>query len=327
MKRRFLAIFSIFVAAIVLVALVPGCDGGATTGTIDVAATLDASPWVGAVEYTLTGPGAAAPTIINGSSVPNSHTGEAGDWTCAYVSGGPPDTNFIGITPSPAQSLSAGATIGFTLNFETPPPPDASIEFDTWTINGEPVLPGPHTVDPGSVIDIKYKEHVSGNESAVVTVNQTSWFRFHYKGSQEGVVIHAVNALGGVTMSPPADKLYQMTSIEGVDAPWCTEHWAEWCVSVDLDVNLTWELVVCVNYTKTINWLGIRSAGPMILVENGPLEPEVLFDFTFPWEPVPGDLMTLTAWACIDTEGDANPENNCTEECPPLEITISQGPD
>ena len=117
MKKKFLAIFlSCMLLAALIVVLLPGCKP--TTGTIDVKATLDGAAWTGAVQYTLTGPGAAAPTIINGTSVPTTHSRvNPGSWTCAYVSGGP--GTFVNITPSVTQTVTAGGTTTFTLNFLT----------------------------------------------------------------------------------------------------------------------------------------------------------------------------------------------------------------
>ena len=376
MKRKFFAICSVLVTAIVLIAvLVPGCDGG-TTGTIEVDATLDGLPWSGAVEYTLTGPGAAAPTIINGSSVPNSHTAEAGNWTCAYVSGGP--GIFVNVTPSPAQELSAGGTIGFTLNFVTPvPPPDASIEFSTWTINGLPVDPaqGPFPVWPGDWIDIEYKEHVSGEEEgAVVTVHQTSWLKVHNTGFEgvepgppitlhvvnapgavsmdppaegksnqkatvvtvhqtswlsvhnigwygeepggETVTLHVVNAPGAVSMDPPAEgKSNQKATVEGNPVEHCDTVDLLYCVPVNLDMEVDWELKICTNYTKTINWIGFPAGDGLTLVLNGA---EVLFDLTDPYD---GLSFNLTAKACVELEGDENSDNDCTDWSPTLTIT------
>jgi hypothetical protein len=328
MKRRFLTIFSIFVAAIVLIAMVPGCDGEPTTGTIVVDATLNSLPWSGAVEYTLTGPGALAPTIINGSSVSANHTGEAGNWTCAYVSGGPPGAVFVDITPSPAQTLAAGGTIGFTLNFETPPPPDASVEFSTWTINGQPVDPaqGPFPMFPGDWVDVEYKEHVSGGqEGQVVTVHQTSWLLVHYQGPFGGgllvgfdpIWLHVVNAPGAVSMDPPAEgKSNQQATVEGQPVSYCDEIELPYCEPVALDVEVDWELKICTNYTKTINWIGFGGAGPMTLVLNGA---EVLFDISG-LQPVPDPCFSLTSMACVNVEGDINPANNCTDWCTPLDI-------
>jgi len=189
----------------------------------------------------------------------------------------------------------------------SPPPLDASIEFKTWTINGQPVPPGTYEVLPNTIIDIEYTEHVSGEEDAIVEVRQKSYLWFHYKGQYEGTWLHAVNAPGSVKFSPPADILYQMTTVEGVDAPYCTEIYAPWCQEVLLDVEIVSEQVVCVNYTKTINWLGI------------PSPEDILFDVY----AAEGDTFTLTSYACVELDGDENPDNDCTDLCPELTIVFT----
>jgi len=119
MKKKCLAIgLSCLVVGVVIAVLVlsrapsPQC-------TIDVKATLDGSSWSGNVSYTLTGPGATSP--ISGTSVDASHSVDCGNWTCAYISGGPAVASFVNITPSSNQTVSAGGAITFTLNFLTPP--------------------------------------------------------------------------------------------------------------------------------------------------------------------------------------------------------------
>jgi len=168
MKKKIFSIWSVLLILVVSIAIVvPGCTP--TTGTINVYATLDGAVWpssgTGAVDYTLTGPGATAPTVINGTKVPDSFTGDPGSWACAYLSGGP--GTFVNITTSPTQSVVAGGAINFTLNFVTPTGPtyvDASVEFLYWTINGTQVAPGWNPVGPGAIIDAHFKKHVSGDE-------------------------------------------------------------------------------------------------------------------------------------------------------------------
>jgi len=207
----------------------------------------------------------------------------------------------------------------------TEPTWDASIEFKTWTINGEPVPPGTYTVPPGTIIDIEYEVHVSGEEDAVVDVYETKWLRYHYKGPGEGNWIHAVNAPGGVTMHPPADKIpgSQMTSVEGQDAPYCTEIWAPKCQVILLDVHVGWEQVVCVDYTQDVNWLRVNPpyVPSMTILQEG-LD-EVLFDiYPYEQEQPPIETITLSARACVEMEGDEDLDNDCTDWCPELTIEI-----
>ena len=324
MRKKIFAIWSVLLVLVVSIAvLVPGCEP--VQCTIEVKATLDGAAWSGAVNYTLTGPGAASP--ITGTNVSDTFSVDCGNWTCAYVSGGPAGASFVNITPSATQSVSNGGTIAFTLNFVLPQVPqwDASIEFVTWTIDGEPVPPGTYTVPPGTIIDIEYEVHASGEEDAVVEVYETKELRYHYKGPGEGNWIHAVNAPGGVTMHPPADKIpgSQMTTVGGQPAPYCTEIWAPKCQVILLDVHVGWEQVVCVNYKQDVNWLRVNPPFvPSVTILQDGLD-EVLFDiYPAQQEQPPTETITLSARACVEMEGDENPDNDCTDWCPELTIEI-----
>ena len=125
MRKRIFAIYSVLVAAIVLLAvLVLSCAPAQCT--IEVKATLDGSPWSGAVNYTLT---SVSGSPINGTIVAKNFNVACGTWTCAYVSGGPSGANLVNITSSTTQSAT-GSTITFTLSFATLPPLlDASVTF------------------------------------------------------------------------------------------------------------------------------------------------------------------------------------------------------
>src|SRR3972149_2250481 len=250
MMKKLLAVYLVLV--VLLAVFVPGCTGG-TQGTIEVKATLDGVAWNGTVNYTLTGPG-TAPTGT--TSVPKSFTVDAGNWTCAYVSGGPAGAVFVNITPSPTQSLTAGGNITFTLNFVTPMPVDAYVTFQTWTINGLPVVPGPvYWLNPGDWIDCEYLEHVDGEEGEVVTVHQTSWLKVHNTGIEGAqgpdIVLHVVNHPDAVKMNPPAEKkANQQCTVEGAPVDVCTMIPLHYCEPVNLDVEVDWELKICTNYTK-----------------------------------------------------------------------------
>ena len=311
MKKKIFSIWSVLLVLVVsLAVLVPGCDE--TGCTIEVDATLNGAPWTGAVQYTLTGPGATAPTIINGTSVSATHSVDCGNWTCAYVAGGPPGAYLDSITPSATQEVSAGGTITFTLNFKTIPPLDASIVFESWTINGQQVPSGTHVIGPDTIIDVDYKVHVDGEPGEVVTVYETSLLWIHYvSGEGEVMWLHCVNAPGAVTMDPPATKKSQQCTVWGFPVYPCDEIPLWKCEPVLLDVETEWELEICTDYTKTINWLHIPDP-------NGA---EILFDlqaFAF------GNY-TLVASSCVYLEGDVNEENDCTGNSTPLYIEYKPG--
>ena len=316
MRKGLFAICSVLLVLVVsLAVLAPSCTP--TTGTIEVEATLDGVAWpssgTGAVTYTLTGPGAAAPTVINGTKVPDSFSGDAGNWTCAYVSGGPVGAQFVDITPDPTQEVSAGGTITFTLNFVTPTQVDASVTFDSWSINGTPV-PGGATywVGPGTIIDATYKEGVSGNNTGQpVTVHETSWLTVHNTGIDNMgvgpvITLHVVNGLGAVTTDPPSDVSNQQATVEGVPKPICHKFDLPVCQEVHLDAEADLEQEVGTNYTKKINWLRVPP-GVVILADDGAVVFDV--DSIGAWQ-----TFTLVSYACVEVgEGfeDTDPSNNC----------------
>jgi len=308
-KKKIFSIWSVLLILVVSIAIVvPGCTP--TTGTINVNATLDGAAWPGAVTYTLTGPG-TSPTGT--TSVPKTFTVDPGSWNCTYVSGGPAAAYFVNITPSETQSVTAGGAINFTLNFATfaASPLNAYINFSTWTINGVPVSPGPHTVYSGDIVDIEYTEHVSGATGAFVTVDETNWLSFHYLGPGDWTTLHVVDSWDAVKMSPSsATKLSQTATVAGNPVSKCDYIEVIKCTPKLLDVETSWKLVVCNEYTKTINWLGFPSP------EN------ILFD---PYLVNPGDSFNLTAMACVhlvDYE-DADPSDDCTDWCSNLTITYA----
>lgn len=70
--------------------------------------------WMGDVNFVLTGREA-----IVGASVPGVYNGmPVSEYTLEYVSGGPPNTSFVGITPPSPQFLSVGDTLIFKMEFE-----------------------------------------------------------------------------------------------------------------------------------------------------------------------------------------------------------------
>jgi len=326
MKKKIFSIWSVLLILAVSIAIVvPGCDG-ACTGDIEVKATICDAPWEGDVEYTLTLPGATAPTIIDGTSVNATHSGvECGNWTCEYVSGGPPDAYLVDITLDPTQEVTSGGTITFTLNFELDQ--DAWINFETWTVDGDPDIVyyelGQYWAEvvPCNIIDVHFQQGVEGCEEYAVNVTETSRLWIHYMGhadefrgeldSGNEVGVYVVNDLCAVnkTAEPPAnppEKVSQQTT-----------HWGDpvlpdsylsltWSGRTELDVETIWMLEKEIDYTKSINWLGISIIEPMP-------HPCVLFELVVPLWPMGYYVFQVSAEAEVvlmdDTDVDTGNNN------------------
>ena len=310
MEKRFLAICSVLIAAIVLVAMVPGCDGGATTGTVDVHATLNGDPWSGALDYTLSGPGGP----ITGSSVDNSHTGEAGTWTCAYVSGGPDGATLIGIAPSETQNLPADGSISFTFNFGTEEQVDASITWESWTIDGVQVPPGSYTIYPPTIIDCEYEVVINGTYCESVNVTVSLNLTYHYGGPGEFKSWHVCNAPGSVYTIPPGTISSQNATVNGVVRPVCYSFDALNCQNVTLGVTFTHEAHKGTTYKYKVNWLRY----------NASEADDAIFDNLLEWIELGAGIVGISDMvtsACVYVDGDVNPANDCCGDSERIYIT------
>jgi len=307
MVRKIFSIWSVLLVLVIsLAVLVPGCEGeGEPTGTIEVNATLNGDPWGGPLEYELSGPGGP----ITGSSVDNSHSAEAGDWTCAYVAGGPPDADLIDITTSATQSVTAGGTITFTLNFETEQV-DASITWVSWTIDGVQVPPGSYTVYPPTIIDCEYDIFVAGTYCETVNVTASFELPYHYGGPNEFKSWHVANAPGSISTIPPGTIWSQNATVNGVVRPICYSFDVFNCQNVTLDAHITIELHKGTNYRVKINWLGYKGSGP----------DDILFDNIIEWAGDWGISDMITS-GCVHVDGDVNHTNDCSGYSEPLYIT------
>ncbi len=336
MRKRFLVICSVVVTAIVLIAMVPGCDGGPCIGEIEVKANLCGAPWEGNVTYTLTGPGATAAPLTGTNVTALFDNVECGNWTCAYVDGGPPEVYFADITPSPTQTVTNGGTTTFTLNFEEDQ--DASIEFVTWTIDGVPIeewegmwgyQEGSYGVVIGEsshIIGVHYAQRVDGCQGKEVAVNETSELKIAFMGGlgqYTNPLIHVANNWCAVVKEPePIEKVSQKPSVNGEPVEYCTVvplPLNPLGQNVTLDVETIWTLEKPIDYIKTINWLHI-----------GECEPQtpccVLFELLV--EVGSGSLIQFDMVSCAEVElmddVDVNPENNraCS---PPLSLLYQVG--
>ena len=174
--------------------------------TIEVEATLDGSPWTGALNYTLT-PGSGSP-ISGTTSVPKSFSVDAGNWTYAYVSGGPSEAYLVDITPSATQSVSGGGTITFTLNCETitpitiriePPEKDAEVRqfMPTTNLGTESVM---YVAPWGENLDSRqhraFVRFSLASLPAGATIQSATLYLYHigyYGGGTGAYGVHSVN--------------------------------------------------------------------------------------------------------------------------------------
>jgi len=138
--------------------LLTGCSTNQpviTTGTIHVNAMLDGSPWVGPVNFSVTGQD-------SGTAVPKTYANiPVGTYSFNYISGGPSDASLAGITPTSPQTVAAGDTITFTLNFRTKEVARSNIVVKATLTQSEGVVPwmgpvsftltGPQTITGASV--------------------------------------------------------------------------------------------------------------------------------------------------------------------------------
>jgi hypothetical protein len=108
-------------------------------GSVAVNATLDGSAWTGPLNFAVSGP-----MQSSDYQVPRRYgSAPAGYYTATYLSGGPANASFSGITPAPSLSLSAGQAITFSLNFVS--------RSSTGTIMVNAIVDGrPWVTNPGS---------------------------------------------------------------------------------------------------------------------------------------------------------------------------------
>jgi len=317
LSKRFLAIcLSVVVAIVLLVVFVPSYAPTEEQGTIIVQATNCSAIYQGAVQYTLSGAGSP----INDNSVPAAHNSvNSGSWSCSNVIA-PPGTFLQSIIPNQQQTLPGGGNITFTLNFEKDQ--DAGIECLGWTCNGTPWPLPTLEVNPCSTIDVHFLQWVLGCPGYNVTLNETSWLNITQTAGPGPVQIWVVNASCAVNKTveqgEPLSPVFQVPSINGTPVDVGMNTTLSLGVPTLLDVETQWQLVKCLNYTKSINWFGVSVGVPVP-------HPCVLFELVF---PAAGQyLFTLQAGAqvALVNDVDVNPQNN-NVTCPPLNIQVTVGP-
>jgi hypothetical protein len=320
-KGLFGICLSLVVAIVLLAVFLPGCNPK-TKGTIKVQATLCGNPWPpegsGLVDFTLTPASAASGSPFNGNSVPvwYPYVIMPGTWTLGNVSGGPAGAYLDTITPSATQSVSAGENTTFTLNFELNQ--DAAIHFLNWTVNGNPFQASVLETRPCSIIDAHFAQWVNGCVGYNVTMNETSWLSItQTAGLPATVVVVDDDCAVNKTPTRVAQKVSQVPSVDNVTRQQGYNITLVLKTPTTLDVHTQWQLVKCVNYTKSINWFGIS----LVNIEPG-AHPCVLFELVL---PMPGQFYQFTlqtsAQVALVGDTDANPANDATMG-PPLTLIV-----
>jgi hypothetical protein len=93
-----------------------------STGAVKVQTTMNGVAWptsgaAGPVQYTITGPNGKLANTVETPLVVSSLP--PGNYTVTFTVGGPPNATFVGIGPFGTQTLSAGSTLTFTLEFSS----------------------------------------------------------------------------------------------------------------------------------------------------------------------------------------------------------------
>lgn len=330
MRKRLVPVYSVLVVAIVLLAaFVPSCTGGGGgggQGTIVVNATLCGEPWTGNVSYTLTGP-----STINGNNVSASFGVATGNWTCAYISGGPDGAFLVDITPSATQTVSKDQTTTFVSNFELNQ--DAGLMGIDVTRNGAWV-PGDNISDGVvcNIIGAEFLQWVDGCAQYNVTANETSWLNITQVAGPPAT-IYVVNDTCAVDKTPnfadpPPTKVFQVPTI-GIYTVGPGDHitLVPEAPSELLNVETQWQLIKDTYYTTSINWFGISKA-----VQEGQqtFHECVLFELVVPVLPwLQQYVFTLVASAEVDLVAatDVNLTNNQDMRLPlTLVVNVPAGP-
>jgi hypothetical protein len=306
-------LFAILGLVVLIAVLVPSCTP-AERCTIEVKATLCDDTWEGLVNYTLT-PGSGSP--VTGTEVPATFNVTCGDWTCddEDVSGGPDGAYLVDITSS-----ETGGKITFTLNFELDQ--DAGIEFLYWTVDADPVEVE-HEVIPCQIIDVHFQQWVDGCEGRAVNITEESELVIHYVAYEGGapppVWLYVVNDDCAVVKDPdPLKKWSQVPSFNGEPVePGGEPYPLPFNIPTLLDVETAWELEKEIDYTKSINWLGIS-------LEPG-MHDCVLFDLLFVAPGVYHFMLVSSAEVALVDDEDVNLTNNSAES-PPLHLIVFVAP-
>lgn len=177
-----------------------GSTPSPTTGVIQVKAKLDGTSWSGSVNYSISGA-----QNFSGNSVPaDFQSRPQGNYTLAYVSGGPANATFTSITPSSSQTLNGGSVIIYTLNFTS-----SSIGIlDHFVFSN---ISSPQTV--GTPFSITITAADAGGRR-VLTFNDSVWLRSNIDRVYP-TNVNLVNGQATVSVRIDYDGTYKLTCSGG----------------------------------------------------------------------------------------------------------------
>ena len=133
--------------------------------TLKTRALFNGSAFSGSLNYRATGP-----QTINGSTVPTDHTGVTpGTYVASYLSGGPMDATFDGVTPS-SGNCPANGSITFTFNFSRPSVFNLSIDKTVKNVTAGGSFADSVNAEPSQRVEFKIVVTNTGN-SDVANVN------------------------------------------------------------------------------------------------------------------------------------------------------------
>jgi len=171
---------------------------GPTTGAIVVNATLDGSSWTGQTTFAMTGPQPYTGTTVSQTFSP----APVGSYTIGYGSGGPSGAVLSNITPSATQSLAAGGTVTFMLNFTTIPKDtivvNGTLDGYTWGGNVVYSLSGPKSNTGTSV-----SHTFSGLSDGIYTLTYNS-------GGPSGATLSSITPYPTLTLSAGGTAVFTL---------------------------------------------------------------------------------------------------------------------
>ena len=176
------------------------------SGTVVVKATLNGSPYTGAIYFDVSGP------FQNSDyQVPRTYTSvPIGSYSVNYTGGGPSDAVFTDITPAPSQQLYAGRTIVFTLNFVKQPSTGSITVYAT--VDGRSWQTGPGS---GPISYTLTGPYLGGDSQDVIPGRWTqmpsgAYTLIYNSGGPIGATLTGISPSPSINLSPGGSITFTM---------------------------------------------------------------------------------------------------------------------